>query len=322
MSQIPGQNKFAEAVVEISADTTPLQQGVQQAKTEVESLGETGKQTGLDMALNWAPAAAAMLAVASAALEAGKQIGDLIEKSANKGTPDDFLYTQSEKLADLKKKAEEYRKEAEKTSISGTIDDLLSNGRSDGKLYSDRQRAVKNYNDTLNQIQELENRQQSQLENKQQDKDEKEAKRKADRLARDLAREQESSLQGVDKIIAERDRKISDAQKQYGADADPLVRQIAANAESEINRFKTNQAIKKGLEDQAREEREKKEKESAEKIAKHMAEAAAKAMSSALSGISAEFQNVFNAQLGQMSFTIEGLAANVEKIANQRRASG
>jgi phage-related protein len=62
--------------------------------------------------------------------------------------------------------------------------------------------------------------------------------------------------------------------------------------------------------------------ESAKRLAEAMAEAAAKAMSSALAGVSAEFQNVFNSQLGQMSFTIEGLAANVEKIANQRRAAG
>lgn len=322
MSQIPGQNKFAEAVVEITADTKPLEQGIDNAKVEVEKLASVSGTTALAMAQNLAPAVAAMVAVATAALEAGKQIGELIEKTATKGTPDDFLYTQAEKLADLRKKAEEFRKEAEKTSVKGTVDDLLSNGRADGLLFSDRQRAVKNYNDTLNEITALESRIAESNKSKKQQKEKEQEDRKAERLAKEIAREQEASLQGVDRIIAERNRKIADAQKQYGKDADPLVRAINDRAESEINRLKTTQAEKTRLEDQARKEREQKEKESAERVAKHMAEAAAKAMSSALASVSAEFQNVFNSQLGQMSFTIEGLAANVEKIANQRRAAG
>lgn len=316
---------FQRATVEIVADASQLKADLQQAKAEVEKataemskMGDTADEPTAKAASGFQDMAIKLAATVTVILAAVDGFVKLYDKADDyfNGSKDFDLgdpgKTASERVAALRKEIEQLKKEVADRSTFSRVTDAA-------ELYfgteSSRSQALKKIADAEKQIQQQTIVQKRQAE-------EQESAKNAERLKRDIAREEEASLQGVDRIIAQRDRRIAEAQKQYGKDADPLVRAIASRAESEINQFRTTEAVKKGIEDRNREEREKKEKESAEKIAKHMAEAAAKAMSSALAGVSAEFQNVFNAQLGQMSFTIEGLAANVEKIANQRRAAG
>ena len=322
MSQIPSANTFAQAQVEVTANTEPLKQGIAEAKQELGSLGEAGTSAGTMTATGLAAAAAAAVAVGQAAYQAGVEIGNLLEKQLNNGKDSDFFLSQKEELEGLRRKLKEFRDQANDKSLIANLDDVLSTGKPEGFMYSDRAAAVKGYNDTANEIARIEqkNREQKEAEEKQKEQEKAERKKKA--LEREIEQTRIGSLEGEDQIRARAEMRKKQAREQYGNDADGLIREIEKSAQSDINKFMTTQAVKKGIEDKNREEREKKEMESAKRLAEAMAEAAAKAMSSALAGVSAEFQNVFNSQLGQMSFTIEGLAANVEKIANQRRAAG
>lgn len=243
MSQIPGQNKIAEAVVEITADMKPLEQGVEKANAEIGKLGTTGAATGLDIASNMLPAAAAIAAVGAAALEAGKQIGEGLEKRLNNGTDDDFLLTQEEKLKDLRKKAEEYRKEATKTTITGTLDDLLSNGTADGILASDRAKAVKNYNETLNEIQDIEAKN---------GPNSPEAMRKKEaKLQKEIDQAELATLDGAERIERRRQRAIERIRKEYNDDneqARKLKDLINQGADQDIQKWNEVQKKKQDRE--------------------------------------------------------------------------
>lgn len=317
MSQIPGQNKIAEAVVEITADTQQLEQGVEKANAEVGKLGATGAKSGIDIANNMLPAAAAVAAVGAAALEAGKQIGEAVEKSVNNGNADDYLFTRQEKLAELRKKAKEYRDEATKTTLTGTLDDLLSNGTSEGILASDRAKAVKNYNDTINEIAKLE---------EQSGPSSPEALRKKEaRLQKEIDQAELATLEGAERIERKRQQTIERIRKEYGTDneqarkLEELINQAAERdkQKAEQNDLDAIEKRKNAYMDLIRQQ-ERAAMESNERIAKHAAETMAKA----LAGVSADFNRQFTAQFNQLQFTVEGLAQSVAQIARQRRAVG
>jgi hypothetical protein len=319
---VPAVNQTEKAIDKAVDSAVSLDKATKEATAATTNLGTTAATAGATAATNFVAVAAALAAVSAAALEAGQQIGTLLEKQLNNGKDSDFFLSQKEELEGLRRKLKEFRDQANDKSLIANLDDVLSTGKPEGFMYSDRAAAVKGYNDTANEIARIEqkNREQKEAEEKQKEQEKAERKKKA--LEREIEQTRIGSLEGEDQIRARAEMRKKQAREQYGNDADGLIREIEKSAQSDINKFMTTQAVKKGIEDKNREEREKKEMESAKRLAEAMAEAAAKAMSSALAGVSAEFQNVFNSQLGQMSFTIEGLAANVEKIANQRRAAG
>ena len=316
---------FQRATVEIVADASQLKEQLQQAKAEVEKataemskMGDTADQATAkaasgfqDMAIKLAATVTVILAAVDGFVKLYDKADDYFNgsKDFNLGDPGK---TASERVSALRKEIEQLKKEVADRSLFSRVTDA-------SEFYfgteSSRTQALKKIADAEKQIQ-----QQTIVQNRQ--ADEKEAATKAARLQREISREEEATLQGVDRIIAQRDRRIAEAQKQYGKDADPLVRAIASRAESEINQFRTTEAAKKEIEDRNRQEREKRQKESDERIAKNAADAAAREMSRMYGQITEQFSSLFNAQWQQIAFTIEGLSANVEKMANQRKASG
>ena len=314
MSQLPGNNKIVEAVVEITADTQPLEHGVQKANAELGKLGTTGATAGIDIAANLAPAAAAAVAVGAAAFEAGKQLGEMAEKTINKGTDDDYLFTREEKLASLRKKAKEYREEATKTTLAGTLDDLLSNGTTEGRFKSDRAVAVKNYNDTLNEI--------ADLEAKDGPRSPKALRKKEASLQKEIEQAELATLDGAERIERKRQQAIERVRKQYGGDngeAKKLEDLINQGADKDLQKWNENQDKKQAREladievrrtayDDLIRQQQAKELENARKIATEI--------TNAISSATANFNKTFSIERIQSS--LDKIASTIEVLARQR----
>lgn len=135
-----------------------------------------------------------------------------------------------------------------------------------------------------------------------------------------------------ERLQGEMQLEIDAAKEKYKQFADLVIPGIRARKQAEIDAL---EEVAKKREELAERARQKELDEIAQRRDAYMnlireqqaanqklAEQAAEAMTKALSQVASGFGKMFESQLGQMAFTIEGLAANVEKIANQRRAAG
>lgn len=329
MSQIPNANTFAQAQVEVTADTAPLKRGLAEAKTDLESLGTAGANAGKITAAGMATAAAAAAVVGKAAYEAGIEIGKAFEQALSGGNISDFQATVKERVDFVQKEMQRLQEAARSTSLLTTLDDLISNGSSSGTFYSDRQKALKQYENFANELARVQARAQQVEDNK------RDAKRQ-EQLQRDIENARTQSLRGAERIEAEFKQEADAARRKYKDDADAYIDALRVKKQAELVEFNERQERER----QAQEKRQQQELddiaerrdaymnlirkqelatiESNERIAKAAGEAMAREMGAAVR----QFQAQSMSALGQLVVTMESLAASTEKLANQRRASG
>jgi hypothetical protein len=139
-----------------------------------------------------------------------------------------------------------------------------------------------------------------------------------------------ATKKGEERIEIERQMEIDAAKKKYKQHAAAVIESINLRKDAELAANREIEAAREQM-DKRREQRELDEiadrknaymdliNKTNEANAK-IAEAAAKEMARALSGVASQFNSMFN--LNQLTMTVNQLAANIEKIADQRKSAG
>jgi hypothetical protein len=139
-----------------------------------------------------------------------------------------------------------------------------------------------------------------------------------------------ATKKGEERIEMERQLEIDAAKKKYKEHAAIVIESINLRKDAELAANREIEAAREQM-DKRREQRELDEisdrknaymdliNKTNEANAK-IAEAAAKEMARALSGVASQFNSMFN--LNQLTMTVNQLAANIEKIADQRKSAG
>lgn len=312
-------DSFQTAKVEVVADASELKAGLEQAKAQVEGVASEMEKMGdkADAATKQASAGiqdmaikmAATITVIIAAVDAFVKLYDKADDFFSGGG--DFKL--NDPAGSPKERVAELRREIEKLKETVSDRGLFSRVGDAAELYlgikSGRTKALEDIAKEEKRISE-----QAAIDRRES------AKKEAALL-------QEQTLEGLDKIEAARARKIAEAKGKYKEEAGPVI--DAINAKFDYESQKQREAdqkkdqtendrrlahIRKVQEDLAKEEKDRKAME--DRIAEHAREA----MERALSRVSQQFNSLLD--LRQMTQTLEALSANVEKIANQRRAAG
>lgn len=318
MSQAPS-NNVMQAVIQVTADASAVPAQLDQAKAEA-----IGKINDVGAALRTGIATA----VAASAFEVGKIIGEtvfeteraakdvaeLIQQQAEiterfvsdkikeltaglKGSGYDLIALRNnvKELADLEKqiKTERAAQGLTDTQSVESRKDLL---RTQHENLQIQNVAYKDAVEALNRILELEQRRAG--------------------IASQLAGAQERSNQGREQQrLADENAALEKETRELTRENERIARDAKRSEDEERRQLQIDLR-----EDQRRRDREARDIESAARVAKAVADAAQREMSRALAGIAQQFNTQFD--LRQMTQTLEALSANVEKIANQRRAAG
>ena len=346
-------NEFMKATIRVEADTEQARAEIKatadQVRTDMADAGDAAEasaqkaekaaSTAADGFANAATKATLWLA-AIAAIDKGlgmlaegvKAYQTASDVAAGRGDPFSpaRIGAARERLADLEKDIKKVREEAEKAA--GRSDNVIPDPL---RLLTGRE---SEYAEKLKKLAELEQEagqartamyNAEKLEQEQADKEA--ADKRAASLADHIERERIATLEGVQRIEAEKRAAMKKAREQYGdgEDTGALLRQIQVRYDREVSAFQEAEAKKAKAESDRIAERERREKEARERdaqraaeLADRIAEANARAMERALGAVAGDFGRQLSAQLNQMVFTIDGLAANVQNIATRRQAGG
>lgn len=264
----------------------------------------------------------AATAVAAASFTAGNAIGSLIEKWVSGGTERDFAENAKERIEQLQKQIKDLRDVAEGEGYTNLAKDLLSVGTG-GFQYDARAEAVKKINEARSEIQRIEDEQTKPREARRRDE-----KERADREALDRAIEREriASLDGVEKIEAERAAAKARNRDRFGENSEGLNAEVDKRYDHELKRLEEVETKRRT----ADEERQRQSlldiedrKRAYNDLIQHQkmmdrehADALQKALSSAVSSATESFNKAFD--LSNISATVNQIAATVENLARQR----
>lgn len=318
MPPTPG-DSFQTAKIEVVADASELKAGLEQAKAQVEGVASEMEKMGdkADAATKQASAGiqdmaikmAATITVIIAAVDAFVKLYDKADDFFSGGG--DFKL--NDPAGSPKERVAELRREIEKLKETVSDRGLLSRVGDAAEFYlgikSGRTKALEDIAKDEKRINE-----QASIDRRES------AKKEAERI-------EEQSLEGIEAIEAKRARRIAEAKKKYQDAADPVINAINSRADKEVAEWKELQDKKTKIELDEIEKRRNAYmdliyKQQAATIASNekIAEAAAKAMEQAFAKVAQGFNSLFD--LRQLTQTLDALTANVDKIANQRRAAG
>lgn len=348
------ENEIMRATIKVEADTKEARDQIQNAMDDVRTsaadagdAAETAAKKAEDAASTAGEgfaSAATKAAVWLAAIQAVDKGLELLAEgvkayqsasdvAAGRGNPFDpaRIGDARARLADIEKDIKKTREEAQKAA-----------GRSDNVIPDPLRwltgHTESEYEQKLKRLEELEaeagktrtamhNAEQLAATQAQKEADAKRSMSLSDRIER----ERIATLEGTQRIEAEKQAAMKKAREQYGdgEDTGELLRMIQVRYDREASAFAESEAKKTKAEADRIAERERREKEArerdakqAELIAQRIADANAKAWERAMTQISGQFNSLFDAQMNQLTFTIEGLASNVATIANRRTAAG
>lgn len=327
MSQIGG-NNLGEATVRVTADTKPLQEGLQDAKQKTEEFASSAEQAGEKAEKGFVASAggatalaASITATAVAAFELGHALSTAIDNWKN-GTEDfkaPIVGPIADQMARLRKEIEELQKVATDNGRMSQAKDWLE-ALTGGLYESDRTDALQRIAEA---DQKIIDRQTIDRRNKKREAD---AQRLED-AKKQIEAENIAALEGAERLEAQREKAIKDAQKRYGPDSSDVIDAINRRYDAELRRLEELEARRKQAEDeraarekQHAEERERREREALERLARQQQEIADKtaaAIASAFSKARTDFASALS--MKDLVIGVQALNANLDNMRRNRQ---